>query len=95
MDRLQGRTEQQCRLLLARGPSNFAIDALPVHVELGIDQDNGFATLTPRTRDIVPIEDFGKLMRLGIPVCRLRQVDGLDMRNPPLVSAQKITGFPG
>jgi hypothetical protein len=60
VDGLQGGTEQQRRLFFAGGPANFTIDALPVHVELSIDQDDGFGALTPRTRDAVLIENFGK-----------------------------------
>ena len=47
-------------LFFAGWPANFTIDALPVHVELSIDQDDGFGTFTPRTRDAVLIENFGK-----------------------------------
>jgi hypothetical protein len=61
MNRSERRTQQQCRLFVAGRPSDFTIDALPVHIELRVDQDDRFAALTSRTRDAVLIEDVGKL----------------------------------
>jgi hypothetical protein len=60
MNRSESRTEQQRRLFLAGRPSDFTVNALPVHVELCVDQDDRFGTLAPRTRDAVLIENIGK-----------------------------------
>ena len=60
MNRFEGRPKQECRLFVTGRPSNFAIDALPVDVELSVEQNDCFGALTPRTRDAVLIEDVGQ-----------------------------------
>jgi hypothetical protein len=59
MNRFQRPSQKQGRLLVARRPSTFTVHALPRHLELGIDQDDGFGASAARAHDAMLIEHVG------------------------------------
>ena len=60
MNRLQCRTEQQRRFIIIGGPSGFAVDALPTHLELRVNQDDRLRTAASGTHDAVFVEDLAE-----------------------------------
>lgn len=59
VNRLQRRPEKEHRLLFGCGPTAFAVDALPEHVEQRIQQDNRLLAPATRTADVVLVENLG------------------------------------
>jgi hypothetical protein len=62
MNGRQGGPEQQRGLIVAGGPSGFAIDALPHDLELGIHHDHGLVAPAPGAGNTVFVEQvrYGK-----------------------------------
>ena len=57
MDRLERGAEQHRGLIVARGPSAFAIDALPGDFELRVDQDHRLRAAAPGTHRAMPVQN--------------------------------------
>src|SRR5262245_43514872 len=50
--------EQKRRFFVRRRPPRFAVDALPEHFELFVQQNDCFGTPATRTRDVMLVEDI-------------------------------------
>ena len=50
--------EQESRFLVRGRPPGFAVDALPKHFEVLVQQDDGLWTAAARTRNVMLIEDI-------------------------------------
>ena len=57
MDRLERGAEQHRGLIVARGPSALAIDALPGDFELRVDQDHRLRAAAPGTHRAMPVQN--------------------------------------
>jgi hypothetical protein len=58
MNGFQCGFEQEDRLLFGSRPPRLAVDALPKHVKLRVEQDDRFAASASRTTNLVLVEDL-------------------------------------
>ena len=58
MDRLQCRAQQQRGLIVVGRPSAFAVNALPGHIELRVDHDDGLGAPAAGAHDPVLVENL-------------------------------------
>lgn len=80
MDGLHRGIQKQGGLCVRRRPAGLTIDALPVQIELAIDQHDRFGAPAPGTGDVVLIKDvdMGRASS-HTQGCRLAQTDAIDI----------------